>query len=190
MDHNDHQIHSLDICNRFYNFVTKIVSAHAFKTVKLGHPTLQNFAKPRSGAIHEGVEPGCEDVKRDDSLKKFDIFAPSLSSSNDREQDGRQLATVQDSDDLLGTRSQEEAPLPCSLEAQAKPAKIKKNVSINDRVEEINTRKKMKRKESTERLPSLDTEEDTVQPVKSILKKDSFHHCHLAERSIFFIHSD
>ncbi|KAJ6737532.1 hypothetical protein OIU85_019582 [Salix viminalis] len=155
MDHNDHQIHSLDICNRFYNFVTKIVSAHAFKTVKLGHPTLQNFAKPRSGAIHEGEEPG-----------------------------------FQDSDDRLGTRSQEEAPLPCSPVAQAKPAKIKKNVSINDRVEEINTRKKMKRWESTEKLPSLDMEEDTVHPVKSILKKDSFHHCHLAERSIFFIHSD
>ncbi|KAJ6682946.1 hypothetical protein OIU74_021075 [Salix koriyanagi] len=178
MDHNDHQIHSLDICNRFYNFVTKIVSAHAFKTVKLGHPTLQNFAKPRSGAIHEGEEPGCEDVKRDDSLKKFDSFDSSFSSA------------VHDSDDRLGTRSQEEAPLPCSPVAQAKPAKIKKNVSINDRVEEIHTRKKMKRRESTEKLPSLDIEEDTVQPVKSILKKDSFHHCHLAERSIFFIHSD
>ncbi|KAJ6757244.1 hypothetical protein OIU74_026482 [Salix koriyanagi] len=32
----DHQFHSLDICNRLYNFFTKIASDHAFKTVKLG----------------------------------------------------------------------------------------------------------------------------------------------------------
>lgn len=184
MDHKGHQIHSLDICKRLYNLVTKIVSAQAFKTVKLGHPVHQNLAKTQNGAIHEGdhevhprntdqgVEPGCEDVKQDDSLKNnWDAFATSCSSSNDREQ--------------------EEAPLPYSLVAQAKPAKIKKMVSINDRVEEIGTRKKMKRSwKSTEKLPSIDLEEDIVQPVKSILKKDSFEHCDLDEKSIFFIHCD
>lgn len=183
MDHKGHQIHSLDICNRLYNLVTKIVSAQAFKTVKLGHPVHQNLAKTQNGAIHEGdhevhprttdqgEEPGCEEVEQEDSLKNWDAFASSCSSSNDREQ--------------------EEAPLPCSLVAQAKPAKIKKMVSINDRVEEIGTRKKMKRSwKSTEKLPSIDLEEDIVQPVKSILKKDSFEHCDLAEKSIFFIHCD
>ncbi|KAJ6996095.1 hypothetical protein NC653_012856 [Populus alba x Populus x berolinensis] len=170
MDHKGHRVHSLDICSRLYNLVTKIVAAQAFKTVKLGQPVHQNLAKPQNGAIHEGdhevhrrttdqgVEPGCEDVEQEeDSLKNWDAFASSCSSSNDREQ--------------------EEAPLPYSLVAQAKPAKIKKTVSINDRVEEIDTGKKMKRRKSTEKLPSIDLEEDIVQPVKSILKKDSFEHC-------------
>ncbi|KAL3591287.1 hypothetical protein D5086_009927, partial [Populus alba] len=154
---------------KLYNLVTKIVAAQAFKTVKLGQHVHQNLAKPQNGAIHEGdhevhrrttdqgVEPGCEDVEQEeDSLKNWDAFASSCSSSNDREQ--------------------EEAPLPYSLVAQAKPAKIKKTVSINDRVEEIDTGKKMKRRKSTEKLPSIDLEEDIVQPVKSILKKDSFEH--------------
>ena len=182
MDHKGHQVHSLDICSRLYNLVTKIVAAQAFKTVKLGQPVHQNLAKAQNGAIHEGdhevhrgttdqgVEPGCEDEEQEDSLKTWDAFASSCSSSNDREQ--------------------EEAPLPYSLVAQAKPAKIKKTVSINDRVEEIDTKKKMKRRKSTEKLPSIDLEEDIVQPVKSILKKDSFEHCDLAEKSIFFIHCD
>ncbi|KAG5232515.1 glutathione synthetase [Salix suchowensis] len=113
MDKKDHQFHSLDVCSRLYNFFTKIASDHAFKTVKLGHPVPQNFARPKNGAmalaIHErghrvrsrnqGVAPVCEGVKQEAkySSKRSNSFPSSCYSSD--EQDGKELPT-------------EEAPLP------------------------------------------------------------------------------
>ncbi|KAJ6694268.1 hypothetical protein OIU85_004997 [Salix viminalis] len=130
MDKKDHQFHSLDICNRLYNFFTKIASDHAFKTVKLGHPVPQNLARTKNGAmamaIHEsghrvrsrnqGVAPVCEGVKQQAkySLKRSGTFPSSCYSSD--EQDGKELPT-------------EEAPLPYSLVRKQNQTRSRKNVT-------------------------------------------------------------
>ena len=149
MDKKELQFHSLDICNRLYNFVTKIVSEHAFKTVKLGHPVPQNLAKTKNGAmaraIHEGghkvhsrnqgVAPVCEDVKQAKySLKRSDTFASSCYSSD--EQDGKELPTVQDND---STRGSTIAVFTCAKATKTKTSQDQ------EKVEEMDTRKKMKR---------------------------------------------
>ena len=118
-------------------------------------------------SMHEsgqGVAPVCEDVKQANySLKNSDTFASSCYSSNDHEQDGKELHATRGSTIALFT---------CALSKTSQP-RSRKMLCTHERVEEIDTRKKMKRSTSTEKLPSIDPEEDVVQPVKSLFPQ----HC-------------
>uniref|UniRef100_A0A6N2LXP4 Large ribosomal subunit protein mL45 n=1 Tax=Salix viminalis TaxID=40686 RepID=A0A6N2LXP4_SALVM len=145
--------HSLDICNRLYNFFTKIASDHAFKTVKLGHPVPQNLARTKNGAMARAIHERGHRVRSRNQgwhqfVKRSGTFPSSCYSSD--EQDGKELPT-------------EEAPLPYSLVRKQNQTRSRKN-----------------------KLPSIDLEEDVVQPVKSTLKKDS----DLGGKSTSFGHCD
>ncbi|KAJ9180195.1 hypothetical protein P3X46_008471 [Hevea brasiliensis] len=123
-------------------------------------------------------ETPCESVDQAHKTYSSDPFVPLSSPSNGLKQDGKELPEVEDNEAKIkeekinsyvspGKRPEEEAPLP-SLEA--KPPK--KVVSMNDRVEEIETsKKKIKKKKSKERLTSFEQEEDEPKPLKSILKE-------------------
>ncbi|KAF2287962.1 hypothetical protein GH714_003521 [Hevea brasiliensis] len=123
-------------------------------------------------------ETPCESVDQAHKTYSSDPFVPLSSPSNGLKQDGKELPEVEDNEAKIkeekinsyvspGKRPEEEAPLP-SLEA--KPPK--KVVSMNDRVEEIETsKKKIKKKKSKERLTSFEQEEDEPKPLKSILKR-------------------
>jgi hypothetical protein len=118
-------------------------------------------------SVHESgqwVAPVCEDVKQANfSLKNSDTSASSCYSSSDHEQDGKELHA---------TRGRTIALCTCAWIEQNQP-RSRKLLCTYERVEEIDTRTKMKRSTSTEKLPSIDPEEDVVQPVKSILPQ----HC-------------
>ncbi|KAJ8772006.1 hypothetical protein K2173_027183 [Erythroxylum novogranatense] len=144
----EHQSQSLSICNRFYNFIARSLSTHAFKTVTLGHPAhpISHDAKPKSPSEHP--------------------FASLSSVSKDQDNNCHSLSAVEGTDIKIHG---EEGNV--SVAAQSRT--LKKAVSINDSVEEIDTRKKkLKGKKSFEKISSFE-QEDEPKPLRSILKEGS-----------------
>lgn len=205
MDQREDQLQSISICNRLYNFIMKSLATHAFKRVILGRPLHQDLVKAQNGTAYESdemmhqqhrraqAEALCKSVEQDNNMKNSDPSAILSSSNNNDKQDGKELPTVQDNKARInneeksdmhvspGKRPEEEAQL-SSVAPQAKPPK--KVVSINERVEEIGTSKnKMKRKKSSDKLTSLQCQEDEPKPLKSILKVGS----DLGEKSSSFV---
>lgn len=157
MDQREHQLQTLGICNRLYNFIMRALTAQALKTVTLGHPVQKNLLKANDGAAcesdqlaNQGVpeQTPCENVEQAYNVNDSDPFVPLSSPSNGFKQYGRKLLEVEENDAKIneekidsyvspGERPEQEAPLP-SLEA----IPPKKAVGTNDRVQEIETNKK------------------------------------------------
>ncbi|KDP23556.1 hypothetical protein JCGZ_23389 [Jatropha curcas] len=171
MDQREDQFQTKGICSRLYNFMTKTLAIYALKSVKLGHPLHKNFARARtrppcnSDLMVQPVtqeETPFEGVEQTLNIKNSDPFFPNSSSINGLKQEGKELQEVQENNsNFNGEKIEAKVP--------------KKVVSINDRVEEIDTSKKrIRRKKSKENLTSFEQEEEEPKPLKSILKVGSF----------------
>lgn len=167
MDHRDHHFQSLSCCNKLYNFFMKTLLAYALKPVILGRPLHQNLdCKAQKGTTNETDQ--------------------MLHSQNQTSSEGKQESkTTTDSSMIENTEGnvngdrkddherevEEEAAMPSVVLEKKAPKKV---VSINETVEEIPTsKKKLRRKKSTDKLSSFEIQEDETKPLKSILKVGS-----------------
>jgi hypothetical protein len=160
MDQREHQLQSLSICHRLYNFIMKTIVSQALKTVPLGSLQRNHGHPIAQGRPCEPALSGAEEV-------------PTVQGSGDDTISSPQI--IKDNNDSCldsGRRPEEEAPI--STTAAQLPKAPKKTVSINEVVEEIGTPKKSKKNsKATRKSNSFDREEDDQKPLKSILKLPS-----------------
>ncbi|GLT78972.1 hypothetical protein SLA2020_504870 [Shorea laevis] len=177
MDPREQELQSLGICERLYNFFTRSLATYALKTVTLGLP---HDHAPASAPVSTGV-----DVSSSNTNKPVHPVAPETwsagsalqgkveqerakSSSSDHIIDRKELL-IQDTSPEK--EEEEEAQLPENVFQAKAPKKV---VSKNETVEEIKlSKKKRKRKKSTEKVASFEDETDEPKPLKSILKVGS-----------------
>ncbi|KAL5566150.1 hypothetical protein UlMin_029314 [Ulmus minor] len=149
---------SQGICQKLFNFIMKILSSHAQKTITLGPPTNQKSAEPN----HDEVG-----TKSDHPMAQVEPEKPN-SPKNPNPSDNFISSSFGSA-----KREEEEADsVPNSAATQAKAPR--KMVSMNDTVEDIHKiLKKRKKNKSFEKLNSLENDEEETKPLRSILKVGS-----------------
>ncbi|KAJ7978024.1 Fibrous sheath CABYR-binding protein [Quillaja saponaria] len=167
MDQRNLQFQSLGICHKLYNFIMKSLASYACKTVTLGRP------------MHFGLTqaPVSDDATKVSGCRTNQLLQPETGDQPPHE-GIRELPPVQinggisSAAKLVTENMTEEEKM---VQASARQVKApKKMVSINDKVEEIYTSKKRKKK-SIEKSTSLEHEEEEEEPkpLRSILKMGS-----------------
>ncbi|GLT90358.1 hypothetical protein SLE2022_082950 [Rubroshorea leprosula] len=165
MDTREQELQSLGICEKLYNFFTRSLAAYALKTVTLGLP---HDHAPASAPVSSGVEESSSNTN-----KPVHPVAPETwsagsglqgkvepertkSSSSDYIIDRRELL-IQDTSPEKEEEEEEEAQVPANAFQAKAPKKV---VSINETVEDIKlSKKKRKRKKSTEKVASFEDEQ-------------------------------
>ncbi|KAF5739497.1 hypothetical protein HS088_TW12G00703 [Tripterygium wilfordii] len=152
MDQRECKFQSLGICNKVYIFLMRILTRQALKTDTLGN------ANPNSHNDPAGYDPRVHPV-----VQETPCEGPVSEAEVEPEQ---QKNNVKDLESVGNGKGAEEES------AQTKAPK--KTVSINERVEEIDTKRKMiKRKKSKSADLNLGSSDDEPKHLKSILKVGS-----------------
>lgn len=165
MDEGEHQHHpSLSIFNRLF-IIMKSLVLQTFKTLTLGrlmnrclYPSPVSDAMP-GGTNDQPAHPAAQATSGECEVESDPSSANLGSSRNGNVKDDKQIQSVEAT---------------ARTKAPEKVGSIKKTVSINDTVEEIDKiMKKRKKNKSLEKLNSLENEEDEPKPLRSILKVGS-----------------
>ena len=171
---------SLGVCRRLFNFIMKILTLQALRKATLGCLAGRvSSAALLSDAIHgkDGIKSDpmaqakLESGKTNNTSKESDS-STSLGSlpQNDQAEDDKESPPTEGGGDAV--KAEEEAS--AQPRAPKNMVSMKKMVSIDDRVEDINkTMKKRKKSKSFDRSNSLENGEDEPKPLKSILKEGS-----------------
>ncbi|EEF49783.1 conserved hypothetical protein [Ricinus communis] len=166
VDQRKDHLQTLGICNRLYNFIKKLLLMHAYKSVILGDPLYRDSAETETKAANENDHMAHSKPQEEKLSEVAEDQAHNMNNSDPSVQLSDELTAFQDNNDNVIEPGKEPEAV------EAKPPK--KSVSISDRVEEIDTRKKIRRKKSKENLILVEEEEEEPKPLRSILKVGSY----------------